>query len=299
MSYRHSWSRQFYPDEYYVEGELAYAHPIVCPDHKDDAGRSICFRIGGGIQGYIGTWYMNTPILVSDVMPGTKVKILKAYTKAKAAPGGFPSSWSRVHNKLALLLADRTKLWESGELYIPEGEWGVNAFDVNKTLNLSDIFMVSLFQGVTIWFGGWVGHVAEVRLDGEYYNDIPPETASVKITITNRQTGALVSKAYVALMSGAVVVASGYADGGVVTFENIDEGSYTIKVQAGGYNDLEQSIEVKSPSVWYVVKIVPIPVTHIPTWVYWAVGGVAALGAITVIPSVIRRKPEEKIIVVR
>ena len=300
MSYRHSWSRQFYPDEYFVEGWVGHPHPIVCPDHKDDTGRSICFRVGGGMSPYFayrGIWYMNTPLLVSNVMPGTKAKILKAYAKAMAIPGGWGSSWGDVSNKLWLTLGDRTELWKSGQLYIPEREWGVNVLDVNKTLNQSDTFMALIEQLVTVVTGEWYGHIAEVRLDGEYYNEIIPVTADVKITVKNSKTGALVKNAYVALMSGAQVLAEDYTDGGVVLFENIDEGSYTIKVEAGGYNDFDQSIEVKAPSVWYIVKIVPIPVTPTPSWVWWAIGGVAALGAIVTIPAIVRRK-EEKVIVV-
>jgi hypothetical protein len=159
---------------------------------------------------------------------------------------------------------------------------------------------VRVWQDTNIYLGTYVDiHANKIKLDCEYYAETPPETATVKLTVTNSQTGALVKGAYVALMSGARIVADGYTDDGEVVFVNIDEGSYTLKVLAGGYYNFEQSIIVEPPSVWYTVKIAPIPTPPTPSWIYWVVGGIAALGAITIVPSLVKKKEEERIVVVK
>jgi len=195
-------------------------------------------------------------------------------------------------------MADGAEIFKRS-IYRSTEDWKRNPWELNKDISAVHNLDIDLYMDVDAGIGWATLHNAMINLDAEYYNETPPVTADVKLTITNRKTGALVKGAYVALMSGATVIADGYTDGGEVIFENIDEGGYIVKVQASGYHDFEQSIEVTPPSVWYVIKIVPIPTVPIPDWVWWAVGGVAALGAITVIPSIIKRKGEEKVIVVR
>jgi hypothetical protein len=228
-------------------------------------------------------------------MPGEKQKILEI-----SCYGLYNSvGWTWAYQSLTIL-GDTAKLWER-EIYSGSNEWMLNKYQPDLDISNVNELDVRVWQDTNIYLGTYVDiHANRIKLDCEYYSKTPPETATVKITVANSQTGDLVKGAYVALMSGARIVASGYTDDGNVVFNNIEEGSYTVKVLAGGYYDFEQSIDVEPPSVWYTIKIVPIPVTPVPTWVYWAVGGVAALGAVTVIPSLIRRKgEEEKIVVVR
>jgi hypothetical protein len=232
-------------------------------------------------------------------MPGENAKILSVSAKAMAIPGGWGSWWHDVSNILLLLLGDRTELWRSGQLYIPERQWGLNTLAVNKALSQADSFMISLYQKFILEIGEWYGHVAEIKLDGEYYTVEAPPTASVRITVKNKDTGGLVGKARVAIMSGAVVIADGYTDGGEITFNNVDEGSYTLRISAGGYYSFEYSIDVVAPSVWYTASLVPIPITPLPDWVKYVGVGLAALTAIAVVPPLLRKEKAPVVVEVK
>jgi hypothetical protein len=243
-----------------------------------------------------GTFKLNTPIDILAKMPGVRQKLLSVTVNCM-----YMSDWWTGAKEAHLeLWGDNTKLWSSKTFEAKEDEWTPNRFEVN--LDLSNVAKLDVFLPMYANAAlGWVkDFVRAIKLDCEYYSEEPPVTASAKITVTNSETGAIVKGATVAIMSGTRVVASGYTDSsGNVTFNNVEEGSYTLKIVAGGYYSFETGISVKAPEVWYEAKIVPIPVAPTPNWVYWVVGGVAALGAITIIPSLVRRKAEEKVIVVR
>jgi len=291
MSYRKSWSETFKTSKFIVKDCLIMGCAVECPDHAP-----YCFKAeapAGTESG--GRAYLLDPLPIPIIMPGTKQKILTVSVKSMLT--AF-SGWYGAESSIRLV-ADGAIIFER-PVYHYGDKWRDNIFepllDISTVKNL-DVQLYLAAHG--FWVGWCTLHCAEVTLSAEYYSDVPPVTADVKLTVTNSKTGALIKGAYVALMSGARVVANGYTDGGEVLFENIDEGSYTVRVLAGGYYDFEQSIEVVSPSVWYEIKIVPIPVEPIPTWLWYVVGGVAVLGAITVIPSIIKRKGEERVIVVR
>jgi len=292
MSYRRSWSRTFETgDTYTYDCGPTGGCPVPCPDHEP-----YCWRAVGLVgQRMVGNISLIDPIKIPVVMPGTKQKLIElsilGLLDNGVGWGYLAASWIELYVDNALIL--------HRDLY-HASDWKTNKFTLDEDVSTAQLLQFILRMDCDGGIVGWATlHNAKLTITGEYYTDVPPVTADVRLTVTNSKTGALVKGAYVALMSGATVIADGYTDGGEVKFVNIDEGSYTVKVQAGGYHDFEQSIEVKAPSVWYVVKIVPIAVAPIPTWVYWAVGGVAALGAITVMPSIIKRKGEEKVIVVR
>jgi len=295
MSYRRSWSKTFDPAEFTVEVPFGHDPPTVCTTHE------YCFRAErAGLPGLsiIGTWRMSTPIDVKAVMPGTGQKILEAYCAGMRR--GW-QGWGGLFAAEVRLIADGAKIF-SRIVDFAQDEWRDNwARELNKDISGVTNLDMNLYQECSRDFPSTYldMHVALIKIDCEYYSVTAPETATVKLTVTNTKTGVLVKGAYVALMSGARVVADGYTDGGEVKFEGIDEGSYTVKVLAGGYYDFEQSIKVEPPSVWYAIKIVPIPVTPIPDWVKYAVLGIGVLGAITIIPAVIRRKPEERVVVVK
>jgi hypothetical protein len=234
------------------------------------------------------------PLAIKSIMPGTKQKLLKLsiYSMVDNFAGLYQAK------ALIRLVADNAKIFER-DVYHTGDAWRLNEFTLDNDVSTVNTLDLQFVEGASGIMGYVTLHCTQIKLEGEYYSVIPPVTATVKLTVTNNKTGALVKGAYVALMSGATVVADGYTDGGAVLFKNIDKGSYTVKVLTGGYYDFEQSVDVVSPSVWYTIKIVPIAVAPLPTWVYWAVGGITALGAITVIPAVIKRKGEEKVIVVR
>jgi len=293
LSYRHPWSRTFETGDTYTYGcGPTGGCPVPCPDHEP-----YCWRAVGLVgQRMVGNISLVDPVKIPVVMPGTKQKLLEL-----SIPGLLDNGvgWGYRAASSIKLLVDEAQVLYRNLYHASDWAGAPNKFTLDKDVSGAQLLQFILRMDCD---GGMVGyatlHHAKLKIDGEYYNDVPPVTATVRLTITNSKTGALVKGAYVALMSGARIVADGYTDGGEVKFENINEGSYTVKVVAGGYYEFEQSIEVEPPSVWYVIKIVPIPTVPTPTWVYWAVGGVAALGAITVIPSIIRRK-EERVVVVK
>ena len=288
MSYRKSWSRTFETGDFKIRTYAGMNSPRICTEHER------CFCAHGLYPATQGECSLIDLLDIPSEMPGTQRKLLTASVKGLVQGGGYGTAY---HAALRLS-ADGASILERDLNH--GGDWVLNKFTLNRNVDAVSKLDVNLYQYASISLPGAsvIIHDAEITLDGEYYTDVPPVQVPVRLTVVNNKTGALVKGAYVALMSGARVVAEGHTDGGEVKFENIDEGSYTVKVQAGGYHDFEQSIEVVPPSVWYVVKIVPIAVVPTPTWVYWAVGGVAALGAITVIPAIIRRK-EERIVVVK
>lgn len=291
MSYRKSWSKVFEAQEFIAGAcSIAWGCPEPCPIHTP-----YCYRAPAPAgTDKVGTMRLLDPLAIKSIMSGTKQKLLKlsVYSMITDFWGWYDAvAWLR-------LVADSAEIFKR-DIFSAGDAWRLNEFTLDRdvsTVNNLDVQFREDCAGIT----GYVTlHCSQIKLDAEYYVTTPPETATVKLTITNSKTGAQVKGAYVALMSGAVVVADGYTDGGEIVFEKIDEGSYTVKVLAGGYYEFEVSIDVTPPSVWYTVKIVPIPVTPVPTWVWYVVGGVATLGAITVIPAIIKRKPEEKVIVVR
>jgi len=291
MSYRRTWSKTFKTDDFVFKDCLIMGCPSVCPEHEP-----YCFKAeapAGTEKG--GRAYLIDPLNIPALMPGTKQKILTLAVKSMLT--GF---WGAYKAEASIrLVADGAIIFER-PVYHYGDQWRNNPFEPLKDISTVKNLDVQLWlEAHGFWVGWCTLHCAEVTLSAEYYSETPPVTATVRLTVTNSKTGALVKGAYVALMSGVRIVAEGYTDGGEVIFENIDEGSYTVKVLAGGYHDFEQSIEVETPSVWYVIKIVPVEVAPLPTWVWYAVGGVAALGAITVIPSIVKKKGEERVIVVR
>jgi len=228
-------------------------------------------------------------------MPGIKQKLLEVSIESLLDNG---VSWGYIifDNSLRLI-ADSAEIFKRSIVH-SGSDWKLNKWALDEDLSTVQLLDIDMHMDLDAGVGYATLHNAKLKLSGEYYTDDPPETATVRLTVLNSKTGALVKNAYIALMSGARIVADGYTDGGEIIFENIDEGSYTVKVLASGYYAFEQSIEVEPPMVWYEIKIVPIPTAPIPWWTWYAVGGVMALGAITVIPKVIGKK-EKPIIVVR
>lgn len=290
MSYRHSWARTFVTGDTYIYDTGPQGAPEPCPDHEP-----YCWRAVGpfGVRS-VGNISLIDPIQIPVVMPGTKQKLIELSILGLLDDG---VQWGYKAASYIELYVDNARILHR-DLY-HASDWKMNDFTLDEDVSTAQLLQFILRMDVDGGIGYATLHNSKLTISGEYYTDVAPVTADVRLTVTNSETGALVKGAHVFLMSGATVIRDKYTDGGEVLFENVDEGSYTVKVQAGGYHDFEQSIEVKAPSVWYVIKIVPIPTVPVPSWVYWAVGGVAALGAITVIPSIIRRKGEEKVIVVK
>jgi len=287
LSYRRSWTKLFDPAEFDIDVPPMSKSPEICPDHEN------CFKAEQGTWDLrvSGTWHLKVPIDVKSVMPGTRQKILQLTAL------GMREGWL---GWAGWVFACEARFVRDGAESPPfrincnSDDWRENKFkDLNIDLSTTRELDFRLWQDVAFGFpstGPLAMHAANIKVDCEYYSDIPPETATVRLTVIDSKSGKLVSDAYVALMSGARVVADGYTDGGEVIFENVEEGSYTVKVLAGGYYNFEMAVDVEPPSVWYELRIVPIPTPPIPDWVKYAVIGTGVLiGAVAVLK---RKKPE-------
>jgi hypothetical protein len=136
----------------------------------------------------------------------------------------------------------------------------------------------------------------------EYIPATPPEPATVHIYVYNRQTSSAVGGALVQLLSGNKIVAQGYTAGdGWVVLKNVPAGaegvSYTLLVAKGGYEEYKDSVDVVPGENSFRVALVPSPSPPIP-W-EWIIGGAAIVVIGGVAIAATRKRPEERIIVVR
>jgi len=306
LSYRRSWSRTFYPDEFKLVTAFGHPAPKICEEHIDpDSGRSRCFRADYYAPNFDtwGRWELAVPINLPSAMPGTKRKILNAsclgWFEGTHGIGGGDESYLR-------LFADGMEIFQSQKLRYSDSTPLPNTFPVDKMVDTYNELVVKLTQSV--WAGPpstWVAiHNMNLKIEGEYYTETPPTTASVEIHVIDSETGKSIKNARVTLKTGSVVSADGYTDSnGYVNFSNINEGSYTLIVRADEYNMLEQSIEVEAPAVSYEVKLVKIPAEPLPWWVIPTVAGVGVLAFVTVVPAVLKRPryaaPPQPVIVVK
>lgn len=306
MSYRHSGSKTFFSDEW-KDPAWSGAGSGVCDEHKDTAtGRSLCHKTIANWVQYTEAWWngLRVPLKVSEICPGTSVinrKLLNLSVEAMWARGGYILPLDI--GCLLRILGDGAKIFDTGKLTMPEGKFTRCPYAVNESLDAISEVDFYLWQKTENWGGtpgSWLNvHTRLIKIDWEWYSDMPPEYCNVGVAVRNIETFGPIKKAFVKLMSGAVVKRSGYTDGGRVDFVNVEDGSYTLKVSAGGYESLERSITVEPPAVEYEVSLVPIPVPPIPDWVMWMLYGTIAVGALVVVPKLIRRKEKPPIIVVK
>jgi len=294
LSYRVSWSRTFKTADFYTKGHAGLRAPHPCPEHEP-----YCFKSDGYWGGSVnGTAYLIDLLDISSIMQGTRRKLLTISIDAMAQWGGTGGS----SDAFITLVADGANIFERS-LYHGVWEWKKNLFELNKDVEVVKKLDVQYGAVITNPIGGWVDlHGSNIILTGEYYVTIPPPTATIKVNIVNRDTMKPVNRAYVALISGAIVVADGFTDSsGDISFNNIDKGSYTLRVTAGGYRDFEQSIDVMPPTVSYRVKVVPIPVTPLPWWLVPVVIGTVVLGGGAVVYTISKKPavPSPPVIVMR
>lgn len=279
MSYRRTWSKTFSSDEFKdPDYPIGTCPPVRCPDHKFPDGRSKGFRaiaVTPTCFKTIGSFRLRSPIRVQEVMPGEKQKVLTVNIL-----GMHKIGWGTIIDAQGgsiEIIGDDVELWKSPDISSEEDRWATNPFSPNlKIESITNMDLkVDIFSIIAI--GYLERHQAELRVDCEYYSYEPPETADVDVNVVNKQTGRAVWRALVEILSGAVVVASGLTDfNGNISFANIEEGSYTLRVTASGYYEFSQSIEVIPPKVSYRVKLAPVP-SILPWWVL-PLGVIAVVG---------------------
>jgi hypothetical protein len=291
MSYRKSWSKTFKTDDFILGDCLILGCAELCPEHEP-----YCFRAVAFLQSEKGSHriHLVDPISISSKMPGTKQKLLKLSVKSMLT--SF-SGWYSANASIKVI-ADNAVIFERSVNY-DQNNWKVNEWELDRDISNVHTLDVVLSMDAHGFVGWCTLHCTEISLCAEYYASTPPATADVKVTVKNKQTGASVGKAYVALMSGDVIAVDGYTDGGQIIFPDVDEGSYTIKILAGGYYEFSQSIDVIPPSVWYEVKLVPTPVSPYMEWLKYGAIAAAAIGSVYVAGTVIKKREETKFMVMR
>jgi len=302
LGYRWTWSKTFYNDEmdsYYLGP--GYTAPVRCPDHIDPAtGRGWCFKCCDDInlpEG-AGDWKPKVPIDIPTAMPGYNQRLLLLTTMGMHAGSFGIGGWGYCNVRL---FGDGAEIFRTDSLDFPEKKWAQSWYELNLPVDIYTKLELWLHQHAVVRLPStWVCiHISQVKLDAEYYSDIPPETADVRIDVYNRETGAIISGAYVALMSGTIVVARGYTDGGTVTFTGIEEGSYTLRVRANGFEPYEATIEVAPPEVWVEVPLSEIPAPPWPWWWWIPVAGVGGIAGVWLIRQIFAPPPAPPVYVVR
>jgi hypothetical protein len=300
LGYEMPWKHEFRVTEFRVEDVPPPAFPPEeCGDHYPN-----CFVASATSpwRSYCeGTWKMLSPIDIPSEMPGRDRELL---TISAAAMDTDVGGWCEAHSELYIYV-DGARRWYSGEMPFKQNEWNNKTWSLNMKLGDAKKLELRIWQSAAAYiYGGVRRHVAghdgnPILLTGRYFTDKPPEMADVIVRVLDRYTTSPVRRAYVALKVGDVVKADGYTGSdGRVTFKNIEEGSYALYVQKEGYHDVTTGIDVKPPRVEKTVYLTPLPTKPFP-WEWVAVGGLVIVGGGTLMALARRRKPEERIVVVK
>jgi hypothetical protein len=302
LGYERSCAYKFNVTEFRVETvpPLAAA-PEECKDHYPN-----CFlawvSLFGGRTWCEGTWGMLSPIDIPSWMPGRNRKLVKV---VGAAMDTGATWWWEAHSSLQIWV-DGAKKWDSGDMPSKLNEWNNKEWSLNISIpdNAKKLELKIWEKALIRATGSVYRHVAgqdgdQITLFGVYYTDEPPPMADVSIRVLDRQKMTPIKGAYVALKVGDIIKADGYTDtDGKVLFQNIEEGGYTLYVYKEGYHELSTGIDVEPPKVDKTVYLTPVPSAPIP-WTWIAIGvGVVVVGGVA-IAALTRRKPEERIVVVR
>jgi hypothetical protein len=236
-------------------------------------------------------------------MPGSDHKLTFASIEALIDIGW--GTWITQNDRSLTIYGDNDILFKAEGEKIAQGDktWITNNFkDLDKPITNYKTLDVELFARVSCVTGGFSTHYRNVMLTVEYVPETPPQPATVRIYTYNRQTAAAVGGALVQLLSGNKVVAEGYTGrDGWVTLYNVPAGvegvSYTLLVTKSGYEEYKESIDVVPGENTFRVALVPKPAAPIP-W-EWIIGGAAIVVIGGVAIAATRKKPEEKVIVVR
>jgi hypothetical protein len=251
-----------------------------------------------------GWWLPLSPIDIPSWLPGRDRRIIEIQAGCMNTDV-FGIVWAvrRIE-----LWVDGAKVYGSDNLPAKDNEW----YDVRLAPNVRlpegakklEVRLYTAAGGLNLPLHGITAHLAgpgggPITMIGEYYTDEPPATADVVVRVLDRYSASPIRDAYVALKQGDVVVADKYTGrDGSVTFENIEESTYTIYVQKEGYHDYTGSISVKPPKVERTVYLTPLPTKPFP-WEWVVAGALVIVGGGTLMALARRRKPEERIVVVK
>jgi hypothetical protein len=299
LGYERSWKHEFKVTEFRVaDVPFGAVAPEECSAHYPN-----CFLAWAKIPERAdceGTWKMLSPIYIPSQMPGKNRELLKITGAVMETDvGGWCGGESRL-----MLYVDGAKRWDSGAMPFSQNAWSNKEWSFS--IPLGEAKNIDLWIFTSAWaklYGGLRRHTAgtdgnPIVLSGRYFTDEPPPMADVSIRVLDRQKMTPVSAAYVALKVGDTVKGDGYTDSdGRVLFTNIEEGGYMLYVYKEGYHELNTGIDVVAPKVDKTVYLTPTPRPPIP-WTWIAIGvGVVVAGGVAIAAT--RRKPEERVVVVR
>ena len=290
MSYQHTWGGTIETKYFKISDCGLQGCPEECALHAP-----YCFKASAPFltrkSGHIS---LVDPANL-DVMGGAKASILTLSVDAMMTD--LQWGWKLWDDRIKLIV-DNANIFERSVDNIPWDNWKTYSWKVDKDITGAHRLDIDLYMDMDAGVGWGTLHNAKITLLGDVWTDEPPLKATVEFTVVNKDDGKPIKSARVTLMVGTKVLQDGYTDGkGFVSFSNMDEGSCIARVSASGYYTYEQGISIKAPMSIFTAELVPIPTAPIPSWVWWAVGGVVALGAIVTVPALVRRK-EEKVIVV-
>jgi hypothetical protein len=289
-------------DWWYPAGEWCRQHNTdFCPRHEPD-----CIRFNNEwwylFKG-VGTYRLKTPIDIKGAMPGSDHKLTFASIEALIDIGW--GTWITANDRSLTIYGDTDILFKAEGEKIAQGDkaWITNNFkDIDKPIANYKTLNAELFACVGVMTGAFSTHYRNVMLTVEYVPETPPQPSTVRVYTYNRQTAAAVGGALVQLLSGNRVVAQGYTGrDGWVTLQNVPAGvegvSYTLLATKSGYEEYKDSVNVVPGENMFKVALVPIPAAPIP-W-EWIIGGTAVVVIGGVAMAATRKRPEEKVIVVR
>ncbi len=304
MSYRKSWSKTFYADEFKDPiGAPLHPTPHRCNDgHIDPAtGRVYCLEAEYSAPSLAttGLWKLRSPIQILQEMPGNSHKVIGASTKGmhKGSKG-----IGGVTNATIRLYGDGSEIYRSSTLSHPHNIWADNVFTPQKSISSFSELDVGLDQDAQANIPSTFlsMHDAQIKIDIEYYSETAPVRVPVTINVFNQDTGETIKESRVTIKSGARVVADGYTDSsGSVIFQNIDVGSYTLRVIASGYTMLDESITVLAPGVEYDVFLVPIPSKPLDWWIIPVIVGGIGVGGFVLLKGTPKMPHIPQIMIVR
>lgn len=282
MSYRKTWTKTFSSDEF-KDPEVPWGEksPVRCPDHP---GRCLKADNNWFETKTSGTWKLRVPIDVKTEMAGEKQKVLSLNTKGLWVQG-FGTIWWLYGSDISLI-ADEAIIFKYSGLSHSENQWATNPLTVNKMIDAVTSLGLALYQVVDVQSGYLAWHDADITISCEYYVETPPSKGDVEVTVIDAETIRPLNNILVRLMSGTVAVRSGYTDAsGMVTWTNVDEGSYMLSVRgypatlwSKGYESLEMAVSVVADVTnAFTAELPSIPPPPIP-WYVWAGVGVAGVG---------------------
>ncbi len=130
MSFRQTWSKNFYVDQFDVTSPFGHTKPTACPlpehattDPETGQKRVSCFRARHDrlAPETSGDWKLRSPINIPTIMPGTKQKILSI-----TALGMYMGTWGAsgwLHYNSIMVIADNIEIFKHVNLPHVKDKW--------------------------------------------------------------------------------------------------------------------------------------------------------------------------------